>query len=59
MRPDLTTLAKIAAGGLPGGAVCGRADLLDQIGFDATARVAHPGTFNAKPAQRRSGGRGR
>ncbi len=50
VRPDLTTLAKIAAGGLPGGAVAGRADLLDQISFDAGGgRVAHPGTFNANP----------
>ena len=50
VRPDLTTLAKIAAGGLPGGAVVGRADLLDQISFDAGGgRVAHPGTFNANP----------
>ncbi|MXX31268.1 MAG: aminotransferase class III-fold pyridoxal phosphate-dependent enzyme [Chloroflexi bacterium] len=50
VRPDLTTLAKIAAGGLPGGAVVGRADLLDQISFDAgSGRVAHPGTFNANP----------
>jgi len=50
VRPDLTTLAKIAAGGLPGGAVVGRADLLDQISFEAgNGRVAHPGTFNANP----------
>lgn len=50
VRPDLTTLAKIAAGGLPGGAVAGRADLLDQISFEAgNGRVAHPGTFNANP----------
>lgn len=50
VRPDLTTLAKIAAGGLPGGAVVGRADLLDQISFEAgDGRVAHPGTFNANP----------
>ncbi|MDE2967136.1 MAG: aminotransferase class III-fold pyridoxal phosphate-dependent enzyme [Chloroflexota bacterium] len=50
VHPDLTTLAKIAAGGLPGGAVAGRADLLDQISFDAGGgRVAHPGTFNANP----------
>ena len=50
VTPDLTTLAKILAGGLPGGAVVGRADLLDQISFDAgSGRVAHPGTFNANP----------
>ena len=57
VTPDLTTLAKIAAGGLPGGAVAGRADLLDQIAFPPPGdgaraertRVAHPGTFNANP----------
>ena len=58
VRPDLTTLAKIAAGGLPGGAVVGRADLLDQIAFDAgAARVAHPGTFNANPLSAAAGAR--
>ncbi|MCZ6544768.1 MAG: aminotransferase class III-fold pyridoxal phosphate-dependent enzyme [Chloroflexi bacterium] len=55
IEPDLTTLAKILAGGLPGGAVAGRADLLDQIaiprGSDRSGakRVAHPGTYNANP----------
>ena len=29
--PDLSVLAKIVAGGLPGGAVCGRADIMDQL----------------------------
>ena len=58
VRPDLTTLAKIAAGGLPGGAVVGRADLIDQIAFDAGAeRVAHPGTFNANPLSAAAGTR--
>ena len=57
VRPDLTTLAKIAAGGLPGGAVCGKAELLDQIGFGAAARVAHPGTFNANPLSAAAGTR--
>ncbi len=53
--PDLTTLAKILAGGLPGGAVVGRASLLDQIAIPKGAdrshaeRVAHPGTYNANP----------
>jgi len=58
IRPDLTTLAKILAGGLPGGAVVGRADLLDQIAFDGHApsgRVAHPGTFNANPLSAAAG----
>ena len=50
IRPDLTTMAKIVAGGLPGGAVGGRAEILDQIAMSGGARrVAHPGTFNANP----------
>ena len=50
IRPDLTTMAKIVAGGLPGGAVGGRAEILDQIAMSGgPRRVAHPGTFNANP----------
>jgi glutamate-1-semialdehyde 2,1-aminomutase len=50
--PDITTLAKILAGGLPGGAVAARKDILELIDFDAPAkagreRVAHQGTHNA------------
>ena len=52
--PDLTVLAKIVAGGLPGGAVAGRKDVLDRLDFDAAAaegrvKVQHHGTFNASP----------
>lgn len=53
--PDLTTLAKIVAGGLPGAAVAGKADILDMIQhrgdpeWDTRKRVGHPGTFNANP----------
>ncbi len=55
ITPDLTTMAKIVAGGLPGGAVAGRAELIDQIAFhedperDLKGRISHPGTFNANP----------
>jgi len=61
IQPDLTCLAKIVAGGLPGGAVAGRADLLDQITFsgdavkDVQGRIAHPGTFNANPLSAAAG----
>jgi glutamate-1-semialdehyde 2,1-aminomutase len=61
VTPDLTTLAKILAGGLPGGAVAGRADLLNRIafhgdpGWDRFQRVAHPGTFNANPLSAAAG----
>jgi glutamate-1-semialdehyde 2,1-aminomutase len=55
IRPDLTCLAKILGGGLPCGAVGGRAELVDMVQFrgdaqwDTTRRVAHHGTFNANP----------
>jgi glutamate-1-semialdehyde 2,1-aminomutase len=55
ITPDLTTLAKIVAGGLPGGAVAGRADVLafldyrDDARWNRHSRVAHQGTFNANP----------
>ena len=55
ISPDLTTMAKIVAGGLPGGALGGRADIIDMIAhrgdpdWDNTHRVYHPGTFNANP----------
>ena len=52
--PDLTTLAKIVTGGLPGGAVCGKADIMELMN-NATKRngiapaVSHKGTFNGSP----------
>lgn len=52
--PDLTTLAKIATGGLPGGAVCGRAEIMELMN-NATVKsgfgpaVSHKGTFNGSP----------
>ena len=55
VTPDLTTLAKIVAGGLPGGALCGRRELMSMLTFrgdpdwDRSQRVAHAGTFNANP----------
>jgi glutamate-1-semialdehyde 2,1-aminomutase len=49
--PDLTILGKILAGGMPGGAVCGRAVLMRLLSGPAAGprRVAHPGTHNAHP----------
>jgi glutamate-1-semialdehyde 2,1-aminomutase len=55
--PDLTSLAKILAGGLPGGALTGRADVMDVLAFrepDAI-KVAHPGTHNAHPLSAAAG----
>src|SRR5512134_1785748 len=51
---DLCTMAKIVAGGLPGGALAGRRDIMEGLDFDAARaagreRVAHQGTYNANP----------
>ncbi len=50
VRPDVVALGKIIGGGLPIGAVGGRADLMDEL-FDPRrgAKLAHAGTFNANP----------
>src|SRR5438128_7513917 len=60
IRPDLTTLAKILAGGLPGGAVAGRKDILDLLDFQVTKsadleKITHQGTFNANPLSAAAG----
>ena len=61
VTPDLTTLAKILAGGLPGGAVAGKVDIISMLEFrndaewNAEQRVAHPGTFNANPLSAAAG----
>lgn len=54
VTPDMCVLAKIVAGGMPGGAVAGRADVLDQLDAAAMARaqrekIGHQGTYNANP----------
>lgn len=55
--PDLTVLGKILAGGMPGGAVCGRADLMEYLAGPGAGprRVAHPGTHNAHPLSAAAG----
>lgn len=61
VTPDLTTMAKIVAGGLPGGAVAGKADIVGMIEFrtspdwNSERRVMHPGTFNANPLSSAAG----
>ncbi len=60
VTPDLTALAKILAGGLPGGAVAGRRDILDWLDYDAarrngTEKIQHYGTFNANPVSAAAG----
>ena len=61
VTPDLTTLAKIVAGGHPGAAVAGRADVLALLEFGhdghviTSPRVPHQGTFNAAPISAAAG----
>jgi glutamate-1-semialdehyde 2,1-aminomutase len=57
---DLTCLAKILAGGLPGGAVAGREDLLRRLAFgdaewNANEKIRHQGTYNANPLSAAAG----
>ena len=64
VTPDVTTLAKIVAGGLPGGAVVGKRDILDVQTFkgelhkDRFERVLQQGTFNANPLSAAAGAHG-
>jgi len=60
ITPDLTTLAKILAGGLPGGAVAGRRDLLELLDPERTQtrgveKIGHQGTYNANPLSAAAG----
>jgi glutamate-1-semialdehyde 2,1-aminomutase len=60
VRPDLSSFAKIVAGGLPGAAVAGRCDILDRLDFAVSQRtgrekIQHPGTFNANPVSAAAG----
>lgn len=60
--PDMTTLAKILAGGLPGGACAGPVEIMDLIAFrrddpqwNRFKKMAHPGTYNANPLSAAAG----
>ena len=61
VTPDLATFAKIIAGGLPGGAVAGRPEVMDTLTMRADRqwnldhRVPHQGTFNANPVTAAAG----
>ena len=61
VTPDLTTMAKIVAGGLPGGAVAGRLEVMQLLAFkddpdwNANRKVRHPGTYNANPMSAAAG----
>ncbi len=57
--PDLICLAKILAGGLPGGAVVGREAILRRLAADEASdsrgRIRHQGTYNANPLSAAAG----
>jgi glutamate-1-semialdehyde 2,1-aminomutase len=60
IRPDLSSFAKIVAGGMPGAAVVGRKEILDLLDFEESAKakrekIGHPGTFNANPISAAAG----
>ena len=60
IRPDLTTLAKVLAGGLPGGAIGGRREILELLDHQSSVavdreKVTHHGTYNANPLSAAAG----
>jgi glutamate-1-semialdehyde 2,1-aminomutase len=60
ITPDMTTLAKIMCGGLPGGVVVGRKDIMDWLDFKVAKdsgreKISHQGTFNANPISAAAG----
>ena len=59
VEPDLVTLGKIAGGGMPMGAVCGRSEFMKAADARATTREKRAyvggGTFSANPASMTAG----
>ncbi len=56
VTPDLTSLAKILSGGMPGGALGGSAEVMEVLTFRAAGvKVKHPGTHNAHPLSAAAG----
>lgn len=55
ISPDLTTMAKVMAGGQPGGAIGGKSEIMQLMApsgdseWDINHRVAQAGTYNAQP----------
>ena len=55
VEPDLTTFGKVVAGGMPGAAVGGKAEIMEMMSFKGTPdwdnhrRIGQGGTFNANP----------
>jgi len=61
VKPDLSTLAKIVAAGLNGGALAGRSDIMellelrDDADWQTEKKMLHYGTFNANPLSAAAG----
>ena len=60
VTPDLATFAKIVAGGLPGGCVAGREDIIELLDFEVAKKkgfekIGHQGTYNANPVSAAAG----
>ena len=62
VTPDLSGLGKMVSGGLPGAAVCGRADVMELLAirpgdaqWNRYRHVVHPGTWNANPLSAAAG----
>ncbi|HOX38169.1 MAG TPA: aminotransferase class III-fold pyridoxal phosphate-dependent enzyme [Candidatus Brocadiia bacterium] len=61
VKPDLTCMAKILAGGFPGGALGGREDIMRLLAYgsdpewNASRKMYHPGTYNANPVSAAAG----
>ena len=61
ITPDLTTLGKVVAGGIPAGALVGPADVMEVFGStgdaarDRRERIPHYGTWNAMPVTAAAG----
>ena len=60
--PDLSTHAKILAGGFPGGCVTGKREIMDILelresdeDWNKEQRIAHQGTYNANPVSAAAG----
>ena len=55
VEPDISTFGKIVAGGMPGAAVGGKAEIMEMMSFKGTPdwddhlRIGQGGTFNANP----------
>lgn len=57
ITPDMTTMAKVLAGGLPGGCLGGKAEIMQALTFDNALgkKMKHPGTYNGNPLSAAAG----